>query len=156
MFRVIPAHQLPPRLEVSWLWEGMVAQGTLALLGGPGGVGKSTLVAALEVAVAAGVPFLEREVAQGEVLHVDYDTDPRLQGPWYPKVAAGLGVNGRPPGRLPATWGTWTRTKVVLEPDWGHLRPGGGGAGRPGGVVRKRGPGWSFWTASWPLSPWTW
>lgn len=100
MFRVIPAHQLPPRLEVSWLWEGMVAQGTLALLGGPGGVGKSTLVAALEVAVAAGVPFLEREVAQGEVLHVDYDTDPRLQGPWYPKVAAGLGVDGEALGRI--------------------------------------------------------
>jgi RecA-family ATPase len=78
----------------------MVAQGTLALLGGPGGVGKSTLVAALEVAVAAGVPFLEREVAQGEVLHVDYDTDPRLQGPWYPKVAAGLGVNGEALGRI--------------------------------------------------------
>jgi hypothetical protein len=51
-------------------------------------------VAALEVAVAAGLPFLEREVAQGEVLHLDYDTDPRLQGPWYARVAAGLGVNG--------------------------------------------------------------
>ncbi|BCZ94313.1 hypothetical protein TthAK1_09300 [Thermus thermophilus] len=100
MFRVIPAHQLPPRLEVSWLWEGMVAQGTLALLGGPGGVGKSTLVAALEVAVAAGVPFLEREVAQGEVLHLDYDTDARLQGPWYARVAAGLGVNGEALGRI--------------------------------------------------------
>jgi len=94
MFRVHTADTLPTRHEVAWLWEGMVAQGTLALLGGPGGVGKSTLVAALEVAVAAGVAFLEREVAQGEVLHVDFDTDARLQGPWYPRVAAGLGVNG--------------------------------------------------------------
>jgi hypothetical protein len=94
MFRVHTADTLPTAHEVAWLWEGLVAQGTLALLGGPGGVGKSTLVAALEVAVAAGLPFLEREVAQGEVLHLDYDTDPRLQGPWYARVAAGLGVNG--------------------------------------------------------------
>jgi hypothetical protein len=94
MFRVHTADTLPTTHEVAWLWEGLVAQGTLALLGGPGGVGKSTLVAALEVAVAAGLPFLDREVAQGDVLHLDYDTDPRLQGPWYARVAAGLGVNG--------------------------------------------------------------
>jgi hypothetical protein len=94
MFRVHTADTLPTAHEVAWLWEGLVAQGTLALIGGPGGVGKSTLVAALEVAVASGTPFLEREVAQGEVLHLDYDTDPRLQGPWYARVAAGLGVNG--------------------------------------------------------------
>ncbi len=94
MFRVHTADTLPTTHEVAWLWEGLVAQGTLALIGGPGGVGKSTLVAALEVAVAAGLPFLDREVAQGEVLHLDYDTDPRLQGPWYARVATGLGVNG--------------------------------------------------------------
>lgn len=94
MFRVHTADTLPTAYEVAWLWEGLVAQGTLSLLGGPGGVGKSTLVAALEVAVASGTPFLDREVAQGEVLHLDYDTDPRLQGPWYARVTAGLGVNG--------------------------------------------------------------
>jgi len=91
-FRSYTALELPTEAEITWLWEGFIAQGTLALLAGPGGVGKSTLVAALEVAVAAGLPFLDSEVAAGEVLHVDYDTDKRLQGPWYLRVAAGLGV----------------------------------------------------------------
>lgn len=91
-FTTKSAAELPREREVEWLWERLIARGTLSLLGGPGGVGKSTLVAALEVAVAAGVPFLEREVAKGEVVHLDYDTDARLQGPWYPRVAAGLGV----------------------------------------------------------------
>jgi len=92
VFRSYTALELPTQTEIAWLWEGFIAQGTLALLAGPGGVGKSTLVAALEVAVAAGLPFLEAEVAEGEVLHVDFDTDRRLQGPWYRKVARGLGV----------------------------------------------------------------
>lgn len=91
-FTAKTAAELPREREVDWLWEGLVARATLSLLGGPGGVGKSTLVAALEVAVAAGVPFLGREVAHGEVVHLDYDTDARLQGPWYPRVAVGLGV----------------------------------------------------------------
>lgn len=86
------AADLPRERAVNWLWEGFVAQGTLALLGGPGGVGKSTLVAGLEVAVAAGLPFLGASTVQGDVLHLDYDTDRRLQGPWYHRVAKGLGV----------------------------------------------------------------
>ncbi|WP_027892006.1 AAA family ATPase [Calidithermus chliarophilus] len=86
------ADTLPTASEVGWLWEGYIAAGTVGILGGPAGAGKSTLIAALEVAVAAGVDFLEAPTQQGEVWHLDYDTDARLQGPWYRKVAAGLGV----------------------------------------------------------------
>lgn len=86
------AAELPAHLDVHWLWHERVAMGTVAMLGGTGGVGKSILVAALELCVAAGIPFLDAEVASGEVLHLDFDTDPRLQGPWYRRVAAGLGL----------------------------------------------------------------
>ncbi len=72
------------------------------MLGGPGGVGKSVKVAALEVAIASGKPFLEAEVQQGTVLHLDFDTDARLQGPWYARVAKGMGGTRRgvPPNPL--------------------------------------------------------
>lgn len=86
------ATDLPTASEVSWLWEGYIAQGTVSILGGPAGAGKSTFTAALEVAIAAGKPFLGADTLRGEVWHLDYDTDARLQGPWYAKCAAGLGV----------------------------------------------------------------
>ena len=99
-FHVVSAAKLPTKRVVDWLWEGYVGQGTVALIGGPGGVGKSTLIAALEVAVAAGIPFLESSVKKGEVVHVDFDTDSRLQGPWYSKVARGLKVGRAPLKRI--------------------------------------------------------
>ncbi|WP_027883494.1 AAA family ATPase [Meiothermus rufus] len=94
------ADSLPTASEVAWLWEGYIAAGTVSVLGGPAGAGKSTLTAALEVAVAAGVEFLEAPTLQGEVWHLDFDTDPRLQGPWYTKCAAGLGVGAEALGRI--------------------------------------------------------
>jgi hypothetical protein len=81
----------PPE-PVAWLWNGLIPMGCLSLIGGPPGVGKSSLVAGLEVSVAAGLPFLGAGVLEGEVIHVDFDTDLRLQYPWYRRAATGMGV----------------------------------------------------------------
>lgn len=94
LFNIATADSLPRNLDVSWLWHERIAAGTVAMLGGAGGVGKSILVAGLEVAIAAGEPFLDAEVLQGEVLHLDFDTDAKLQGPWYRRAAAGLNLDG--------------------------------------------------------------
>lgn len=81
---------LPEQVEIAWAWRNYLPLGTVSMLGGPGGVGKSVLVAALEIAIASGRPFLESEVQQGAVLHLDFDTDARLQGPWYARTAKGM------------------------------------------------------------------
>lgn len=91
-FDIKRADELPRKSEVRWLWHERIAAGTLAMLGGAGGVGKSILIAGLEVAIAAGEPFLDAEVLQGDVLHLDFDTDASLQGPWYRRAAAGLHI----------------------------------------------------------------
>lgn len=91
-WRFTAARDLPASSAVHWLWDGFLPLGAVSVLGGPAGAGKSSLVAGLEVAVAAGLPFLEAAVEQGEVWHADYDTDARLQGPWYAKVARGMGA----------------------------------------------------------------
>lgn len=84
---------LPPATEITWAWRNYLPLGAVSMLGGPGGVGKSVKVAALEVAVASGKPFLEAEVQQGSVLHLDFDTDARLQGPWYARTAKGMNAS---------------------------------------------------------------
>ena len=81
----------PPE-PIAWLWDGLIPMACLSLIGGPPGVGKSSLVAGLEVSVAAGMPFLGAGVLEGEVIHVDFDTDLRLQYPWYRRAATGMGV----------------------------------------------------------------
>ena len=63
------------------------------MLGGTGGVGKSALVASLEVAVLAGLPFLGSETLQGPVIHADFDTDERAQLPWLERAVLGQGVS---------------------------------------------------------------
>lgn len=95
-----PGNELPTKSVFVWAWSLRVAAGTVAFLGGPGGVGKSVLVAALEVAVATGRTFLDRETLHGDVWHLDFDTDARLQGPWYSRVAAGMDVDPRALGRI--------------------------------------------------------
>ena len=53
---------LPTQSEINWAWRNYLPQGAVSMLGGPGGVGKSVIVAALENSVASGKPFLEAEV----------------------------------------------------------------------------------------------
>ena len=63
------------------------------MLGGTGGVGKSALVASLEVAVLSGRMFLGGTTLQGAVVHADFDTDERAQLPWLERAVVGQGVS---------------------------------------------------------------
>ena len=72
-FRQVSEIATPPPIE--WIWEGRFARGYISMFGGPGGVGKSALVASAEVAVLAGVPFLVGQTLQGPDIHADFDTD---------------------------------------------------------------------------------
>lgn len=97
-FLTIGLTPAPP--PVRWLWEGRAPLGCVTMIGGPGGVGKSALLAGLEVAVASGLPFLGAPVAQGDVIHTDFDTDLRLQHPWYGRAAAGMNAPRRALDRI--------------------------------------------------------
>ena len=59
-----------PEEETEWLVEGMLPTGGLSLLVAKPKVGKSTLARTLALAIARGERFLERETAQGPVIHL--------------------------------------------------------------------------------------
>lgn len=63
-----------------WVVEGMLPRGTLVVLAGDAGVGKSFLSYTLAFSTAAGLPFLGRRVEQTRVLYVDEENSlPDLQ-----------------------------------------------------------------------------
>ena len=59
----------PPEQE--WVWDGYLERGTLAVLHGDGGTGKSILAGWLGKAITTGGACLERDTMQGNVLVVD-------------------------------------------------------------------------------------
>lgn len=67
-FAVDPAdwHGMPIP-ERNWLWPDWILKRKVSALYGDGGVGKTTLIMQLAVAVALGLNFLGEEVAQGPV-----------------------------------------------------------------------------------------
>ena len=99
-----PASVLPKRSDIDWIWHERIAARTVTMLGGTGGVGKSVLVSGFEVSVVTGTPFLDADVEQGEVWHLDFDTDENLQGPWYTRAARGLELDATDLSRI--TYGT--------------------------------------------------
>ncbi len=58
-------------VEPRWVVQGMMARGTLVILAGEPGVGKSVLAYQLAFCVAAGLPFLDRRVEPTRVLYFD-------------------------------------------------------------------------------------
>jgi hypothetical protein len=58
------------------LVQNMLAPGSVNLLVGDSGVGKSPLAYQLALAVACGAPFLELPVRAGRVLYMDYENHP--------------------------------------------------------------------------------
>lgn len=64
-------------VHVEWLWSGLVAEGDLALISGPPGIGKSWLTMSLAVAIANGwSTFLDLPVKNGRVLYFDEENAP--------------------------------------------------------------------------------
>src|SRR5262245_30880164 len=57
--------------EIEWVLEALVAAGTVNLLTGDSGIGKSTFALALAGAIAHGKPFLGRPTKRCPVLYVD-------------------------------------------------------------------------------------
>lgn len=67
----IAAWEPPP---VAWVCEGLcLAPGAPGVITGYGGTGKTSLVQALAIAVAAGTPLLGWPVRGGRVTHLDYE-----------------------------------------------------------------------------------
>lgn len=64
--------EVPPR---HWLVRDLVPSGTVTLLGGDGGTGKSLLALQLACAVATGGKWLERQVAGGGAVFISAEDD---------------------------------------------------------------------------------
>lgn len=60
-----------PSPPPEWVVPGLLHKGTLVVVAGQAGVGKSVLSLALSVAKATGYPFLGRDLTQGRVLYFD-------------------------------------------------------------------------------------
>jgi len=57
----------------SFLIGGLIPQRTISVVAGDSGIGKSPLLYQAAICVAAGVPFLGRNVSQGPVLYLDFE-----------------------------------------------------------------------------------
>ena len=70
------ASEIPVR-PVSWLWTGRIPLGTLTVLDGDPGLGKSTLTAAITAAVTRGDPLPgDTGIVRGAVVFVSIEDDP--------------------------------------------------------------------------------
>jgi hypothetical protein len=76
---VVWTSQIEPE-EVRWLWTGRIPMGTLTLLDGDPGKGKSILATTLAAAVSTGRPMPgDSGIAKGKVLLVSLEDDPATQ-----------------------------------------------------------------------------
>lgn len=69
--RSLPSVWTWEHAEPEWIVEGLIAAGSVNLITGDSGVGKSTLMLELAGAIAHGKPFLGRETKRRPVLYVD-------------------------------------------------------------------------------------
>lgn len=86
--------------EVSWLVEGMMANGTVNVLTSEPGAGKTTTALALADAVARGVPFAGLKTAQRPVLVLDRENS----APFIVDVLTRIGATDGAELRI---WGGW-------------------------------------------------
>lgn len=68
----LEGREVPPR---QWLVRDLVPSGTVTLLGGDGGTGKSLLALQLACAVATGSTWLERQVSGGGAMFISAEDD---------------------------------------------------------------------------------
>ena len=69
---VLDTRPVPPR---HWLIPDLIPGGTVTMLGGDGGTGKSLIALQLAVAVASGRQWLRREVATGRAMFISAEDD---------------------------------------------------------------------------------
>jgi len=62
---------------VTWVWDSYIAEGDLFVFAAFMKVGKSTFIYPLAVAIARGLPFLERQTKKGGVLILALEEHPR-------------------------------------------------------------------------------
>lgn len=55
---------------LEWVWDGLIPRGGMTILGGAPKSGKTYLSLGIAVAVATGMPFLDRPTIRGSVLYV--------------------------------------------------------------------------------------
>ncbi|MFA4835464.1 MAG: AAA family ATPase [Dehalococcoidia bacterium] len=82
------------------LVEGLILRGHTVILGGFWGSSKSWFAEALAVSVAAGVPFLDRQVTQGPVMIIDEDSPQDILAERITRLGKGIGKEA---GELPIT-----------------------------------------------------
>jgi RecA-family ATPase len=75
-----------------WIIEDMIPSRTVTIAGGDGGVGKSTLLLQLGVAVASGQKWIGTATEQAAVLFVSAEDDREELHRRLAKIAGGLGV----------------------------------------------------------------
>lgn len=108
-----------PVPERQWLVSDLIPSGTVTLLGGDGGTGKSLLALQLAAAVAhGGFPWLDRHVYSGNVVFISAEDD---QDELHRRVAdvaraAGIGLADLPNLRLRSLAGE-DALLATLEPD---------------------------------------
>ncbi len=73
--------------------EDVAVEGFPSAIYGAGGMGKSYLAMLLAVCVAAGIPFLGKQVLQGNVAYVDYELDIGEQQRRLAQIAKGLEIS---------------------------------------------------------------
>lgn len=85
-----PDANIKPR---DFVIQDVVPQGFPAAIYGGGGKGKSYLAMLAAICVAAGIPFLGKEVIQGNVTYLDYELDECEQQRRLAQIANGVRVD---------------------------------------------------------------
>lgn len=74
-----------------WLIDDMLAQGSILIIAGEAGIGKSTFTYALTLCAVMGLPFLGRPTVQTHVIYCDEENaQPDFRGYWQ-QIWRGLG-----------------------------------------------------------------
>src|SRR5437870_8772163 len=82
--------------EQRWVLEGLIADPSVNILIGNSGLGKTPLGIALGLSVAAGRPFLGREVTKGRVLYCDSESDRKRFHEMVHTISVALGLSTPP------------------------------------------------------------
>src|SRR5207302_2870448 len=87
--------------SLEYLVDGLLPSRSIALVVGDSGLGKSPLLYQMGLCVAAGVPFLGKQVRQGKVLYMDFENGLRESNDLIKQLASFLRIT------VPDSFLTW-------------------------------------------------